>query len=60
MIRRLRCLFRRHRWRSEYNHATKRTTWECLRCGAHKLNVHDMDLNPGELGGGGGTGSGGF
>ena len=59
MIRRLRCLFRRHQWRSEYDHATKRTKWECLRCGAYKVDVHDRDLNPGELGGGG-TASGGL
>jgi hypothetical protein len=49
---RLNCLIRRHRWRSEYDHATKRTTWECLRCGAHKLDFHSMYLNPSEYDGG--------
>jgi hypothetical protein len=49
-MRRLVCVFRRHDWHSEYNHATKRTTWTCRRCGAHKLTA-DGFLNVGDSGG---------
>jgi hypothetical protein len=43
MMRRLRCLFRRHQWGSDYDHEAKQTRWECRRCGARKMtwdNVH--------------------
>jgi hypothetical protein len=44
------CLFRRHDWHGEYNYATRRTTWTCRRCGAHKITA-DGVLNVGDSGG---------
>ena len=35
MLRRLRCLFRRHQWQTEFNLETQGTERECARCGAH-------------------------
>jgi hypothetical protein len=43
MMRRLRCLFRRHQWGSEYDHESRRTTWECRRCGAKKFTSDDLN-----------------
>jgi hypothetical protein len=42
MRRRLRCLFRRHDWHSEYDHEHRRTTWTCQRCGVHKVTTDDF------------------
>lgn len=36
MTRRRSCLLRRHDWRTEYDEETKRTSWECRRCGSNK------------------------
>jgi len=52
MLRRLKCLFRRHDWRSEYHHEDRRTSWECRRCGAHKLTGA---IHPEAAAGGGGV-----
>jgi hypothetical protein len=41
MMRRLRCLFRRHEWQSGYDHARNRTTWTCRHCGAEKKTLDD-------------------
>jgi hypothetical protein len=35
-MRRLLCLFRRHRWHIEENYETQGTEQECVRCGAHR------------------------
>jgi len=35
-MRRLRCLFRGHRWRTEEDLSTQGTEQECLRCGARR------------------------
>jgi hypothetical protein len=48
MMRRLRCLFRRHQWGSVYDHETRRTTWQCRRCGAMKVTTDDVgNMHPG-------------
>lgn len=52
MLSRLVCLFRRHDWHTEYNHETKRTAWECRRCGAYK--VLPKPMGPYDIGAGGG------
>jgi hypothetical protein len=52
-MRRWKCLFRRHQWRSEYNHEDRRTTWECRRCGASKLT--GGYIHPEAAAGGGGA-----
>jgi hypothetical protein len=41
MMRRLRCLFRRHEWQSGYDHARNRTTWTCRHSGAEKKTLDD-------------------
>jgi hypothetical protein len=71
-MRRIWCLFRGHKWRSEENYATQGTELDCLRCGAHR-SIFPGDPNfrsparPGDGmqdghsisdGGGGGDGSG--
>lgn len=36
-MRRLICLFRHHDWHTEYKHKSKRTAWECRRCGVYEV-----------------------
>jgi hypothetical protein len=48
MIKRLRCLLRRHQWHSEFDHAQQQVHWKCQRCGADKVKLLDANVNAGD------------
>ena len=37
MLRRIRCVLRKHDWHSRYDHERKETVWDCRRCGAERI-----------------------
>lgn len=47
MMRRLKCLLRRHQWQTEFNYATQGTERECARCGAH-VSTYPGSTNHGQ------------
>jgi len=47
MLRRLRCLFRRHQWHTEFNYETQGTERECARCGA-RVSTYPGPTNLGQ------------
>ena len=60
MLRRLRCVFRKHDWHSRYDHERKQTVWDCRRCGAEREGDNpNQNVWTAHQGGSGGTGGGG-
>jgi hypothetical protein len=46
MLMRLKCVFLRHQWHSEYDHDRKQVHWKCGRCGADKVKLVDANVDP--------------
>ncbi len=60
MLRRIRCVLRKHDWHSRYDHERKQTVWDCQRCGAERIgDSPNQNVWTAHQGGSGLTGGGG-